>query len=183
MALLCKDVYCYALSVNARDIGSCDVPASASVLICYRANSAPRWTDTIPSENGEYHLMAVFCSNDDYFFHWSEQMQFWHVKRKGKVAESLHCNGSDQLEFKKWSVLVYGKGRNVQAINNQIIMGLHDQHVLKCARHKKQFLTKQPITCTVNCSIRGCTRNARWLCLGGGSVFCGIGVCLSHGNG
>ena len=156
LALLCEDVYCYALSVNARDIGCCDVPACANVLICYRVNFARRWTDTIPYENGEYHLMAVFCSNNEYFFCWSERMQFWHVKRRGKVVESSHYNGGDQLEFKKWTVLVYGKGRNVQAINDQIIVGLHGQRVLKCAMHEKEFLIKQPITCTVNCSIRGC---------------------------
>ena len=26
------------------------------------------------------------------------------------------------------------------------------------------------------------SRNARWLCQGESSVFCGIGVCFSHGN-
>ena len=183
LALLCDDVYCCALSVDTTDIvGCCNVPAVANVVICYRANSARRWTDPILLENGEYHLMAVFCSNDEYFFRWSERMQFWHVQRSKKIAVSSHHDGGDHFECKNWMVLVYGKGRNMKAINDQVIMGLHGQHVMKCAVHNERFLVKQPMSCAVNCSIRGCARNARWLCQGGGDVFCGIGVCFSHGN-
>ena len=149
--------------------------------------SLRRWKDPIPCESGGFRLLAVFADKsltETVYFRWSERSAFWCVKHSGRTRVVSLVNDGDAvvtLTVPTWQVLVFARSCGIMRMNELLKTGLGGQRKMKCRFHHR-FLVKKPVSCSAVCSVRNCTRSARWLCQASNPVLCLNGVFQAHGG-
>lgn len=144
-------------------------PSTADIVFIYRNStaSAQCYQSPLPDVIDDRYLTTVLGGNnltETVYFRWNERYSFWHVLNDTKGQTSTMVSGSEVIE-PSWRILVYARRRQIMDIDNSMAMNLNGQRRMWCNVHR-QFLIKQSVHCQLFCCVQGCTRNARWSCLG-----------------